>query len=179
MYDYEYEDDILLVLRLMKYLHQQDPKALRAALDDYGTFSADTFYESVETMIWEIYSDSYSTGDDDGFVIEAFSHPELDRFCRLGGSWCKSLGCPANVWKRRVQDTVEYYLVDGSYSVWDLQYFYSDASVEVRVWLSPDSYDPVPYGNSLVDLLLYLRRANEQLEALLQGQEAEAGKEAA
>ena len=37
MYDYEYEDDILLFLRLMKFLHTEHPFVLEQIIKDYPT----------------------------------------------------------------------------------------------------------------------------------------------
>ena len=178
MYDYEYEDDVLMVLRLMKYLHQQDPQELEMLLNWYKTFNSDTFYECAESVIWSIFDDT-QVEDDDEITIETFRHPALKRFYHLGRQWCVSLGCNANVWRRTVQDVVQYFLVGGSYSVWNLKYAFSPENVEIKVWLSPDSYEPIPFGNSLVDLLRYLQRENERLAALLSDQELEERKEAA
>lgn len=38
MYDYEYDTDVLLFLRLAKYLHSQNPAALEPILKTYGKF---------------------------------------------------------------------------------------------------------------------------------------------
>ena len=37
MYDYEYEADILLFLRLMKFLHTEHPFVLEQIIKDYPT----------------------------------------------------------------------------------------------------------------------------------------------
>ena len=37
MYNYEYEDDILLFLRLMKFLHMEQPRTVEQIIKDYPT----------------------------------------------------------------------------------------------------------------------------------------------
>lgn len=37
MYNYEYEDDTLLFLRLMKYLHMEQPWTVEQIIKDYPT----------------------------------------------------------------------------------------------------------------------------------------------
>lgn len=37
MYDYEYENNVLLFLRLLKFLHTDQPEVLEEIIKDYGT----------------------------------------------------------------------------------------------------------------------------------------------
>ena len=44
---------------------------------------------------------------------------------------------------------------------------YTGEAIQISTWFSPDCYDPIAFGNALVDMLLFLQQENERLEGLL------------
>lgn len=169
MYGYQYEDDILQVLRLAKYLHQQDPDKLEMILHLYdGPFDEDMMYELTEGVIWEIFSDVIFDSDPETEgAVNTFSHPLIGRFCALSREWNRERGCFANAWQKKLSDIAEYYLMGADYSVWRVECRPTGLSANIKVWLSLDCYDTLKFGNALVDMLLCIQRENELLEKLL------------
>jgi len=191
MYGYRREEDLLLSLRLMKYLHQQDPAALKKILELEDSFDEDTIPIIAEYAVWEICQDSVGSYevmhveyDFDGetycdeYEVEAaeFTHPAIIRFGRLSSKWNSLKGYPIGAWQGKFSLAVNYFL-GGCESFCNLECLTRGASGRIKVWLSPDCYDPLEFGNALVDLLLWLQKENERLERALK--EAEYGKEAA
>lgn len=177
MYDYEYEMDVLLFLRLAKYLHSQNPAALEPILKTYKKFSLIALFELCESIIWEICTDVFFDQDDYETSFCTFSHPLMDRFCVLSGEWSFISGQSDGAWRRKLGDIAEYYLMGTNYSVGQLECFPGQNHAKLRTWFSSDCYEPSDFGNSLVDMLLCVQRENERLEGLLK--EAGARKEAA
>jgi len=178
MYNYEYEVDVLLFLRLAKFLHSQNPAALEAILAMYVDFDLVSLWELCESIIWEICTDVFFDRDDEYEVsFCTFSHPLMSRFCALSGEWSFVSGQSDGAWKRKLGDIAEYYLTGTNYSVGNIECYPGRDSAKLRTWFSPDCYDPAEFGNCLVDMLLCIRRENERLESLLK--EAGARKEAA
>ena len=177
MYDYEYEMDVLLFLRLAKYLHSHNPAALEPILKTYGKFDLMALFELFESIIWEICTDVFFDQDDYETSFCTFSHPLMDRFCALSGEWSFISGQSDGAWRQKLGDIAEYYLMGTNYSVGQLECFPGQNHAKLRTWFSSDCYDPSDFGNSLVDMLLCVQRENERLEGLLK--EAGARKEAA
>lgn len=174
MYNYEYELDILLVLRLAKYLHQQNPDALKDALEDFPEVDLYMLSELSERLIWEICSDVFFDMEPDSEMSFAtFSHPLINRFCTLSADWCRIHGCMVGAWQRKLSDIAEYFLRGTNYSVLHIDCLPQGSSARLRTWFSPDCYDSEDFGNSLVDMLLFLQCENERLEGLLKEAEEE------
>ena len=83
-----------------------------------------------------------------------------------------------SVWQKKIRDIVEYFAVGGSYSVYDWKVSFEGNSVQLELWLSPDSYEPMAFNASLLDLLLYVQRENARLEKELTVAEDETEMEA-
>ncbi len=169
MYGYQYENDVLRFLRLAKYLHQQDPGKLEALLRLYdGPLNEDMIYELTEEIIWGIFPDVMADEDPEtGGAIDTFSHPLIKRFCALSREWILESGYTTNTWLKKLADIAEYYLLGAGYSVWETKCHLTGTSAKIKVWLSADCYDPLEFGNALVDMLLCVQRENERLEELL------------
>lgn len=177
MYGYDYEYGFLLSLRVMKYLHQQNPAALEAALNLEDWFEEEAMPVLAEYLIWKIFPEVVMYEDDDnGIEIAEFSHPALYRFLDLCGKWSSACGGSTGAGQRKLSDAVGYFL-SSTYSVCDVDCLFYSESARIKVWFSPDCYDSLEFGNALVDLLLWLQKENERLEGMLK--EAEYGKEAA
>ena len=65
MYYYDYETDVLLVLRLLKYLQEQDQTAATSLIQWQKKFDPDMMYELAESIIWEIFADVEFESDTD------------------------------------------------------------------------------------------------------------------
>ena len=98
MYGYEYENNVLLALRLLKFLYQQDPVALKDLLERTDCDSENL--ESCAAMsIWEIFSDVTFDLDLEWETEKAaFSHPTIDKFYDLGTRWCAAQNIHQNAW---------------------------------------------------------------------------------
>jgi len=174
MYDYDYEEVVLLGLRVMKYLHQYAPQELNRILDYFETFDIDSFYCAADCGMWAIFDDSASEIEEEtDFETISFRHPELNRFYDLGRRWCSLHDCFYSAWQERIKDAVNYYVIDYSYSVYDMKISFEGDGVQIKVWLSPDCYDPMYFTASLLDLLLYLQTENRRLEHELEALESE------
>jgi len=174
MYDYDYEEVVILALRVMKYLHQYAPQELDRILDYFETFDIDSFYCAVDCGIWSIFEDSASEIEEEtDFETISFQHTELNRFYDLGRRWCSLHDCFCSTWQEKIKDAVNYYVIDYSYSVYDMKISFEGDGVRIKVWLSPDCYDPVYFVASLLDLLLYLQTENRRLEHELEALESE------
>lgn len=178
MYGYEYETDILLLLRLAEFLHRQDPGALQDILRMYPEFYLDMIFEFAECMIWNICKDANFEEDmDTGESSAVFSHPIIDRFCTLSSEWCCIWKEPSGAWRRKLTDIAEYYLLGTNHSVYEMTCRGNGHFVKIWTRFSIDCYESLDFGNSLVDMLLCVQRENERLETLLKN--LEPGKEAA
>lgn len=82
-----------------------------------------------------------------------------------------------------IHDIVEFYVCGASYSIMDLNVTAIESFIQIKVLFSPDCYEPLLFGNSMVDVLLYCQRECQRLEGLLQLEgeitESQGGEEAA
>lgn len=180
MYGYEYEVDILLVLRLAKFLHRQNPDALKEVLEDFPVVDLYLLFELSERIIWEICSHVvFDLEEELETSFCTFSHPLIARFCKLSMAWSCVRGCSVGAWQRKLSDIAEYFLTGTNHSVVQLVCYARGDFAEIRTWFSPDCYESEDFGNSLVDMLLFLQRENERLEGLLKEAEMEEELEAA
>ena len=179
MYHYDYEMDVLLMLRLARYLHRQNPAALQEVLEEFPDADLCLLLELSERIIWEICTDVVFDMDDQSEIsFCTFRHPVISRFCTLSAEWSGIHGRSAGAWQRKLSDIAEYFLNGLNYSVMKLACYPEGHSARLRTWFSPDCYDSGEFGNILVDMLLFLQRENERLEGMLK-EEKEARKEAA
>lgn len=180
MYDYEYEEDILISLRMLKYLHDNNPKGFQSVLDFFGEFGPDEFYTAADYVFWEIFQEGAAAQDEDSdFTILYLSHPAFDRYLDLGRQWCDLHDFGFSAWQRKLRDTVEYFAVSSSYSVYDWKVTFDGSSVQLELWLSPDAYEPMAFNASMLDLLLFIQRENARLEQELAATEDELERRAA
>lgn len=179
MYGYEYEEDILLYLRVLKYLHLNDPKSFELILGEFQNIPADAgtdyhIYDFITDAMLNaihycLFPQSESLIDEDWEVeIWCISHPILDRFWALSCEWYDDRGYCYSAIEKRFQDLVMYIATATSDAICDLSYNFSRFGVEIGVYLSPYQCDLVQLGNSLLDLLLYVQTETEQLELLIE-----------
>ena len=141
MYHYDYEEYVLLILRMAKYLYHQDPAALRGILAVFDVYDVDAMSEMTESLIWEICPDVvFEDDDENGICIATFSHPVINRFCVLSMERSRACGGSVDSWQRKLCDAVEFYLKGTGYSVWELECRPHGNSAEIRALFSPDCY---------------------------------------
>lgn len=169
MYDHDYERDVLLTLRILKYLQQENEDRMQEAAKIFKTIDLDELYALAEYTFWDIFSDvAFMSDEMEEDTIVAFSHPEIDRFFTLMMEDAVAKGLPNGVSFRKVHDIVEFFLCGTSYSVREFHVRPAGAGVTIELQLSQDCYDPLPFFNSIIDMLLYVRQEARRMEASLQ-----------
>ena len=172
MYDYEYENEILLSLRILKYLQEENPGSAQDAVNIFKTLAPEDVYGVIDYMFWDIFPNiTFSSDADDELTIATFSHPEIDRFCALAMRLDHAKGLQSGANRRKVHDLVEFFLCGPTASVLQFNIQVVEASVMINVHLSPDCYEPLLFFNSFIDMLLYFQQENQRLEELIRQEE--------
>lgn len=172
MYDYEYEEDVLLTLRLLKYLQEESPARAQEAVEAFKTLVPEDPYEFIEYTFWDIFTDiTFASDEAEELTIATFSHREINRFYALLARLELIEGQQTGASQKKVHDIVEFFLCGATYSVFQFSVQVVDASVTINLQLSPDCYDPLPFFNSFIDILLYFRQESQRLEELIRQDE--------
>ena len=166
MYGYEYEDDVLGTLRLLKYIHDTRPEVFRESMKAFYTITADDTYDIVVNCMWDLFDDiMYDWDDEFEMEIIEFSDTAFSRYLEVSRELCALRGRNSNVlYQRKLQDITEFYLCAPSYSLWRIEQTITASSYLTRVWLSPDCYEPVLFANNLLDMLLHVRKETALME---------------
>lgn len=149
MYDYEYENNVLLFLRLLKFLHTDQPEVLEEIIKDYP-MAGDEDIEMIMNELMLTVFDEGAPDDEDDMVTVRFSHDYIDRLYAQG---CKDGGLfpfRINAWQEKIKDIFLFYVADASYSVFDVRYHFSGTNVKLDITLSPDCCTPMffyPFSN--------------------------------
>ncbi len=176
MYDYEYEESILLALRLLAFLREDHPETFTTLIQEIEELNLDSAYELADLFLIGVggFLDLGTADEEDSelSVLQIF-HPSINRFLTLNEA-CKAIGMVSHVEqvRKKIQDVVEFYATGLTSSVYDMDISFSAHTVHIRLTLSPDYYSPLEFANSLIDMLLYIRQENQRLEALLEKSEA-------
>ena len=88
MYDYEYEADILLFLRLMKFLHTEHPFVLEQIIKDYPTADEEDIWMILDELLMAVFDEGAPDEGDDMMTVR-FSDEGIDRLYTQG---CKHTG---------------------------------------------------------------------------------------
>lgn len=172
MYDCEYEGDVLLTLRILKYLQEESPARAQKAVELFKTLDPEDPYEFVEYTFWDIFTDiTFDPDEADELTTTTLSHPEIDRFFSLAGQLELMGGEISGANQCKVHDVVEFFLCGPTYSVFHFSVQVVGDSIKIRLQLSPDCYDPLPFFNSFIDMLLYFRQENQRLQELIRAAE--------
>ena len=172
MYDNEYEDEVLLTLRLLKYLQEENPGSAQDAVNIFKTLDPEDVYGFIDYVFWDIFPDITFTSDaNEEITIATFSHPEIDRFCTLAVRLDHAKGLQSGANQKKVHDIVEFFLCGTTDSVLQFNIRVVEASVTITVHLSPDCYEPLSFFNSFIDMLLYFRQESQRLEELIRQEE--------
>lgn len=176
MYDYDYEAYILLLLRLLCFLREDNPAAFSALVKESGQLCLDSAYELADLFLLGDAGFLDLDFEDDGeyeLTILCLSHPVIDRFLALNDE-CNAIRIGGHVEqiRKKVFDIVEFYACGTTNCVCRFNVSFDASSALVRLTLSPDCYEPLELANSLVDMLLHFQQENQRMEALLGSGEA-------
>lgn len=83
MYDNEYEWDILLFLRILKYLHTSDADMVNAIIRDYPEVDAEDPDMIMYDLLWAFFDEEPEEADDEFYTVR-FSNQSVDRLYQLG-----------------------------------------------------------------------------------------------
>ena len=83
MYDYEYEADILLFLRLMKFLHTEHPFVLEQIIKDYPTADEEDIWMILDELLMAVFDEGAPDEGDDMMTVR-FSDERIDRLYTQG-----------------------------------------------------------------------------------------------
>ena len=103
MYDYEYENNVLLFLRLLKFLHSDQPEVLEEIIKDYP-MAGDEDIEMIMNELMLTVFDEGAPDDEDDMVTVRFSHDYIDRLYAQG---CKDGGLfpfRISAWQEKIKD---------------------------------------------------------------------------
>ena len=165
MYDYEYENDVLLFLRLLKFLHTDRPEVLKEIIKDYPAVDGEEMEIILNELMMVVFDEGAPDNEDD-MVTVRFSHDHIDRLYARG---CRGNGLfpfRINAWQEKIKDIFLFYVADASYSVFDVHYRFAGTNVKIDITLSPDCCTPNIFLNTFINMILYCQRELERIEAV-------------
>ena len=139
MYDYDdYEEDVLLVLRVLKYLHGvQTREEFLKTLNHCTEAGMDELYELADTFTWELFPAAVFDIDEEwGATTMSFSHPNIDCYLSLTGRLDTTHGHRLAL-RKRLEDIALYFCMVTD-SVTGVQFSPMDESTYVKLRFSPD-----------------------------------------
>ena len=174
-YDYEYEYEMLTILRLFKYLHLYRPEVFPRSVAYFTAKDADGILEDFYGSVWDMFADvEYSTDPDWETEIIWISDPLFDRFCELNVQNApQACTSPWEAVRRKFQDMIEYYVISCTNALTNLEVPPLGSGLSIRLWLSPDIFEPYDLTNALINLMLGLRAEVEAMEQRLAERDAE------
>lgn len=122
MYGFEYEFDVLLVLRLMKILHERDPEALKRAIEAHSVLTLDELELLIEPIIWSLFEDlEYDVDEFEETEIMRLTHPVINNVYISATQQQDPLGNLQSVWQKKIQDIAEFFINGPTGSVYRLR----------------------------------------------------------
>lgn len=164
MYDNEYEWDILLFLRILKYLHTSDADMVNAIIRDYPEVDEEDPDMIMYDLLWAFFDEEPEETDDEFYTVR-FSDQSVDRLYQLGCQDGDIFFSQSRVWQEKIKDTFLFYVVGASHSVFDVAYYFGGDGVKIDITLSPDCYEPLLFLNSIINMILYCQKEVRRLEA--------------
>ena len=123
----------------------------------------------MEEFLWDIFSDAeFDTDEFNELTIVYFSHRDIDRLYELGRQESARHGRISDSWRRKIQDISEFFATGPTYSIFGFSHHFSTRGVVFEAKLSPDCYEPILFGNTLIDMVLYCQRDLRRLEARME-----------
>lgn len=163
MYDNEYEWDILLFLRILKYLHTSDADMVNAIIRDYPEVDAEDPDMIMYDLLWAFFDEEPEEADDEFYTVR-FSNQSVDRLYQLGCQDGDIFSSKFRMWQEKIKDIFLFYVVGASHSVFDVSYHFGADSVKIDITLSPDCYEPLLFLNSIINMILYCQKEVRRLE---------------
>ena len=174
MYGIEYEDDILLLLRMIKFLHMQSPDAAHIFCQSYPVVDMEELLMVIDEVMWDIFDDvNFFFDEEYEATVVQCSHPIIDRLYEQGRASDPKHGSRQSVWSKKLHDITEYFVLGATNSVNKFSQHIAGDHVVLEFCLSPDYYEPLYFANSLVDLLRYCQCSVRRIEAKLAERETE------
>lgn len=174
MYGIEYEDDILLLLRMIKFLHMQSPDAAHIFCQSYPVVDMEELLMVIDEVMWDIFDDvNFFFDEEYEATVVQCSHPIIDRLYEQGLASDPKHGSRQSVWSKKLHDITEYFVLGATNSVYKFSQHIAGDHVVLEFCLSPDYYEPLYFANSLVDLLRYCQCSVRRIEAKLAERETE------
>ena len=164
MYDYEYENDVLLFLRLLKFLHTEHPFVLEQIIKDYPTADEEDIWMILDELLMAVFDEGAPDEGDDMMTVR-FSDERIDRLYTQGYKHSEILPYQINAWQEKIKDIFLFYVVGASHSVFDVAYHFTGDGVKIDITLSPDCYEPILFLNSIINMILYCQKEVRRLEA--------------
>lgn len=166
MYDYEYENDVLLMLRVLKYLHKYEPAVFVAIMKHLEDVDFDGLYDNMYFILWNVFEVEMADEDEEdsyGCGMMYMGHPVLNEFLKLSYQYCDLSGDLPASYRKKLQDIILFHLVATSASIYDYECRYEDTDLCVAIWFT-DCYDLPGFLAGLVDLVMYVQQENERLQ---------------
>lgn len=69
MYDYEYENNVLLFLRLLKFLHTDQPEVLEEIIKDYPMAGDEDIEMIMNELMLTVFDEGAPDDEDDIFIL--------------------------------------------------------------------------------------------------------------
>ena len=168
MYGIEYEDDILLLLRMIKFLHMQSPDAAHIFCQSHPVVDMEELLMVIDEVMWDIFDDvNFFFDEEYEATVVQCSHPIIDRLYEQGRTSDPKHGSRQSVWSKKLHDITEYFVLGATNSVYKFSQHIAGDHVILEFCLSPDYYEPLYFANSLVDLLRYCQCSIRRIEAKL------------
>lgn len=105
MYGIEYEDDILLLLRMIKFLHMQSPDAAHIFCQSHPVVDMEELLMVIDEVMWDIFDDvNFFFDEEYEATVVQCSHPVIDRLYELGRASDPKHGSRQSVWSKKLHD---------------------------------------------------------------------------
>ena len=179
MYDFDYEDDTLAALGVLKLLKERQPDRFDCLLKQYKTLEWQVLEELTWEAIWELF-DTAENDFDQEFEAEVWiiQDESLDTFwVNLQQRARASGGYSDSACRGLIRDIVEYFLCRSGGTIGKIECHTHSGFMSVRLWISPDVFEPMLLGCDIVAFLQYLQAENEK--SAMRSKHQKAKKEAA
>lgn len=169
MYNYDYEFEVLATLRVLKLLHSKRPEVLPGVLSFWDAMDMDTVEEIACNAVWELF-DQWECAIDEETELEVITVTDalFLRYLELSRRWYTvHVGGCGGAHVQKFQDLACFALQSLGSSIYDITFQHGPDSMVLRLWLSPDCYEPSTLAHSVVDFLLTLEMEIDQMDELL------------
>lgn len=108
MYGIEYEDDILLLLRMIKFLHMQSPDAAHIFCQSHPVVDMEELLMVIDEVMWDIFDDvNFFFDEEYEATVVQCSHPIIDRLYEQGRASDPKHGSRQSVWSKKLHDIMK------------------------------------------------------------------------